>query len=152
MHSRIFEVITVEDGADYTPTMSESDFYDYIPYKFDYVNGETDLVGDIDWLKSCCECLFVGEDVIEISKLNKEKYFANRFIKFKHLAEEITLEEFATGHSENWEHSIYNLRQIIREDYAFFVWVDGCLEELDDFVRYYADRQYKIVSSMDYHF
>lgn len=156
MHSRIFEVVKVDDRADYTPTMCEADFYDYIPHKFDYVNSDTDLKDDIKWLKTCSPMLFVGEDVIEISKQVAEKFFENRFEEFKSIINEITLSEFI-GEYTIWEHSVYHIGQLLNTNYEFYIFEGGFLYSLDDFIRgncnlKSATSKYKIVSSMDYHF
>jgi len=124
--------------------LSESDLYEYAGHEFDFASdlASEDSIEETtnfaEMLKNC------GAEVIDVANDNgdnayrvvfaedtKLKYFSQRFASLKKLAAEITAEQFSEDSTE-----LYDLRQAITNTCGDMVYFDGCLYNLDTFIRH----------------
>lgn len=154
MHSRIFQVsLKPIKPVDY---IRESNYYEhwFTMEVADYVNGDTNRIEDIEWLKGCYQGLVFGSDdngeyfVVE----NKEEYFKAKFERFMETVEKIkdfNLKNFTDG----FTYEMYKLKEAYEDKYGFYVDTDGEMLTLDSFIRYCAtNAKYYIGATIDYHF
>lgn len=154
MHSRIFQLsLDVIPLDDY---IKEEDFYEdpFLGSVADYVSDDTNRDEDIKWLKSMLEplgAIFKKEshrDVVIFPADFKRQYYNARFLEFKKLAQEMTLDEFC-----GWQKPA-KLSELISDKYGFYIYVNYP-EPIDDFVRTLSgekEEKYYIGGTIDYHF
>lgn len=155
MHSRIFEISKkVIDKADFNDSFSYCESY-FVGGIADYVSDSADRDDDLEWLENVLLDRigeFVDFDKEEGSFIFKEgfkeEYFRPNFEKFKKMAEEITLEDFASSSLET-----YKLKVLMSDDFSFYFDEEGDLSNLDSFIRTgaIADVKYYIGGTVDYH-
>ena len=160
MHSRIFQLR--ETPIEEDNYIRESKYYDdwFTREIADYVDGDTDRIEDIEWLKSSVSGIEFGADehgeylIIK----NREQYFEKSFQMFRRYLEEIhrqnTLKDFTNGISGMW-----SLDDVYDNKFGFYVdftidtdrYTD--LVTFDNFIRTSTDGdKYYIGATIDYHF
>lgn len=156
MHSRIYQISTEPiDKVDY---IEESHYWDhwFTNSVADYVNGDTDRVGDIKWLKDCYESRGVsfgtddnGEYFIVTDKL---RYFTPKFEEFKNVLKEISKVAIDDFISDAFGLPMYKLESAYDEKFGFYIDWDDDLLTLDDFIRCAeVGTKYYIGATIDYH-
>ena len=120
MHSRIFQLSeTPIDEADF---LRESYYFDHWFTReiADYVDGDTNRIDDIDWLKCCVNGVEFGSD--EHSEFlivkDREVYFNRAFNEFSHCLNTInnnnTIESFTNGIQAMW-----SLNNVYEDKFGF---------------------------------
>lgn len=154
MHSRIFEVMKIDDDINEIVRLDEAEIWELGRRKFDYV-CDSNLTSDIEWLKSNCEYMFASKDTFETSESKRQKYFKNKFNKFKQMANDINLFEFSSClFNGDQDMKVWNLQKILEDKGGFYIVYNGELETFDAFIRYSENepQQWKIIRSFDYHY
>ena len=159
MHSRIFQLSETPITKD--EYISESHYYDcwFMTEIADYVDGDTDRIEDIEWLKSCVCGIEFGcdEDGEFLIVKNREQYFTKSFQTFANYLEAVTrqcnIKNFTDGIVEMW-----HLNDVYDDKFGFYVdFTRGTdryndLVSFDNFVRTSKDGdKYYIGSTIDYH-
>lgn len=158
MHSRIFQISRGPiSKCDY---IEESHYWDhwFTNSHADYVNGNTNRKGDIEWFRDCYNnrgLTFEVDDGGEYFVIeDKMKYFAPKFEEFQKIIKELigsTLDDFATT---KLDMDIYRLKSTYEDKCGFYVDGDDWgLCTLDDFVRWNdVGTKLYIGATIDYHF
>ena len=160
MHSRIFGIVTKKHYDNYVKKEDEMEmplwqFEESLPDGMDYVDDDTDLNEDYEWLiEYLCkrsEKLEYNVDTHEIKFLKgfKEEYFKESWDKIKGLIEapnafnefcNNTMLSFKIGDAANERYSFYQCDE------------EGDYETFDDFIRQIKLNQtYVVFGSLDYH-
>ncbi|NLW24677.1 MAG: hypothetical protein GXY91_05485 [Clostridia bacterium] len=149
MHSRIFQLSDEKINKD--DFITEENFYEdsFIGSVADYVSDNIDRKEDIKWLMSCLEPYGVKldkeEESIVFPKGFKQRYFEERFKKFKETVNGMTLNDFCDS-IKAWQ-----LSQIIEKKFDFYIYV-SYPQPLDDFIRdLEEEKKYFIGGIVDYH-
>lgn len=154
MHSRIFEVMNVDDNLDELYRLSPDEIYERGYGRFDYV-CDSNLENDIEWIKNIFESIFISKDTFETSESKRQKHFKNKFNRFKQMANDINLFEFSSClFNGDQGMKVWNLQEILEDKSGFYIVYNGELETLDTFIRYSENepQQWKIIRSFDYHY
>lgn len=157
MHSRIFGIVTKKEYKEKEGEMEMPlwQFEQSLPGGMDYVNDNTNLNEDFEWLVGyLCnrsEKIEYNVDTREIKFLTgfKEDYFKERWGKIKELIEAPNaFNEFCNGTMLP-----FKIEDAANERYSFYQCdEEGCYETLDDFIRWAdLDQTYVIFGSLDYH-
>ena len=160
MHSRIFGIITKREYDEYIKEEGEMkmplwQFEQSLPDGMDYVDDDTDLNEDFEWLitylRKKSEKFEYNVDTHEIKFLKgfKEEYFKERWDEIKKLIEapnafnefcNDTMLSFKIGDAANEHYGFYQCDE------------EGCYETFDDFIRWIdLDQIYVVFGSLDYH-
>jgi len=150
MHSRIIQLS--EEPLHKDDFITESDFYEsFVGSVDDYVADidDSEREEDIKWLMSCLEPYGVKldkeEESIVFPKGFKQRYFEERFKKFKETVNGMTLNDFCDS-IKAWQ-----LSQIIEKKFDFYIYV-SYPQPLDDFIRdLEEEKKYFIGGIVDYH-
>lgn len=153
MHSNIFQLEErpLKFEEDY---ICEEDFYDgFVGTIADYVSNDVNRKEEINYFIKYLKKYGVIHNPKEQSIIFPEgfrtKYFSERFLNFKKIAEDITLKEFSTD-SEN----IWILKNLIEERYGIYIYHEKSWVTIDAFVRYRLEegKKYYIGAVLNYHF
>ena len=169
MHSRIFCLIDNNKSEEEKETirenfedLTEGDLYEQMQcYGADYVNEDTDLKNDCDWLKECKCCNVYEKDgkyYVEFNLEAVKKAVMERIEKIKEKADELSIDNISS-------YTLYDLKSLLGDKGGFWLLVDDRWSDymIDDFLTelyadYRDDREYKlslvyeIVRTFDYHF
>ena len=140
MHSRIYNL----DETNYT----EDEVYDMLKGTcslMDYVDSETNIDEDIEWLVESCN-LPAKDDCITITKEFATKHWETLFEKAKEIIER--------GFSFD---SLWEIRRTLFDETGFMFIHDGELCTYDTFMKYVAqgiitETEFKVYDTYDYHF
>lgn len=153
MHSRIFQIEPEPvEKDDYINTNILPDWFTYSIA--DYTDDSPDRAEDIEWLM-----IHIGDiatrdkDKLTFSS-NVRRYFKDSyesFIKAAKKLTEVSFDNFVStcGVSNTFTH----LKDSYSDEYGFYVYSEGLLSTLDDFMRTVKDGEtYYFGGTLDYHF
>jgi len=151
MHSRIYQL--TKEPIPKEEWLTEEDFFDtsFIGAVADYVRTqpETERQDDIEWLMSQTKGVFaIDKDKVHVLPGAKQRYFSEKFNKFKEKTENLTLDEFCNSDT------IWELNRLMQEEYTFYVYDEhACWKPLDQFIRDAEEGAvFYIGGIVDYHF
>lgn len=153
MHGKIIELSRESVSKD--ERITESDFFDvgFIGHYADYVDSVTEenrrnvILEFLSFLENR-KCILNGDmKSFTFDFCAKEKFFLEKFEKFKSLANEITLKDFS-----NYNTNVYRLQNLLEDD-EFFIHCDGAFYKIDYFIREFADNStWYFGGVVDYHY
>ena len=158
MHSRIYQTsIQPIPEFDY---IKESNYYDhwFTNSIADYVNGDTDRVEDIKWLKECYDGKGLefgvddgGEYFVIVDKM---RFFEENFNTFQTTLRELMDASIDSFVSHKIDSLVYRLKSMYDDEFGFYVQDDNCgLCTLDYMIRSKAEgSKFYIGATIDYHF
>ena len=133
MHGKIIELS--REHVNKGERITESDFFDvgFIGHYADYVDSVTEenrrnvILEFLSFLENK-RCILNGDmKSFTFDFYAKEKFFLEKFEKFKCLANEITLKDFS-----NYSTNVYRLQDLLEND-DFFIHCDGVFYKVDYF-------------------
>lgn len=169
MHSRIFCLIDNNKSEEEKEVLrksfkdlTEDDLYEqFQSYGADYVNADTELQSDCDWLKECNDCKVYqkeGKYFVEFNLDAVKKAVMERIEEIKEKADELSIDNISS-------YTLYDLKNLLGDKGGFWLLVDGRWSDymIDDFLTelyadYRDDREhklslvYEIVRTFDYHY
>ena len=161
-HSRIFQLSTeVIDQDEY---ISEDYFYDdFVGTIADYVSGDTDRNGDIEWFLSVVgefgATLNSEDESLIFNQGFKENYFRERLDSLKQMVQDVSLSAFSGnfGDATSVEEflAVYRIEKLVNDTNSFYIYnnAEGGYGTLDHFVRNLEEgKKYFFGATIDYHF
>ena len=154
MHGKIIELS--REHVNKGERITESDFFDvgFIGHYADYVDSVTEenrrnvILEFLSFLENK-RCILNGDmKSFTFDFYAKEKFFLEKFEKFKCLANEITLKDFS-----NYSTNVYRLQDLLEND-DFFIHCDGVFYKVDYFIREFAEDNstWYFGGVVDYHY
>lgn len=169
MRSRIFCLIDNNKSEEEKETirenfedLTEGELYEQMQcYGADYVNEDTDLKNDCDWLKECKCCNVYEKDgkyYVEFDLNTIKKRLAEKIEQIKARVDELSLDSISA-------YLLYEIQTLVEEKHGFWFlvderWSDYTLDNLltNIYIDYRDNRDYKlplvyeIARTFDYHF
>lgn len=161
MHSRIFGIVTKKHYDNYVKEEGKMkmpiwQFEESLPPAMDYVDDDTNLDDDFNWL---IEHLRAHTTKFEVSFIShtikflpgfKEEYFERAWNQIQELINsQDAYKHFCTDSMLS-----FNIREGANEHYGFYQCdEEGCYDTFDNFIRYAdANVEYAVFGSIDYHY